>query len=131
MGPHLEGGVSAVLDRPLRRVAKTLLRKFGAPATVTLLDAAGAYNTGTGREPKTPTTVSTHVLDLGKGKQSQSQAGSVTRVKGWLVPAIDFTTRAPRSNDTITRAGTEFRITEVVPHETGELAGLYELRVAR
>lgn len=121
----------SVLDRPLRKVAKTLLRKFGAQVTVTLIDAAGAYNTGSGREPKTPTTVSTHALDLGKGKQGQSRPGSVTRVKGWLVPAIDFTTRAPRSNDLITRAGVQYRITEVVTYETGELAGLHELRIAR
>jgi hypothetical protein len=121
----------AVLDRSLRRVAKTLIRKFGAPVTVTLIDKAADYNTATGRESSTSTVVNTHALDLGKGKQSQSQPGSITRVKGWLVPAIDFTTRPPRSNDVVTRAGTQHRITEVVTYETGELAGLHELRVAR
>lgn len=122
----------AVLDVPLRRVAKTLLRKFGAPVTVTLIDRASSYNTAQGRESKTQTAVSTRAFELPtKGQKAQEQAGSVTRNTKWLVPAIDFTTRAPGPNDRFKRGGTEYRIAEVVQYDTGELAGLYELRIAR
>lgn len=129
----------AVLDKPLRKAAKVLLKRFGAPVTVKLIDKAGEYNTAQGREPKTTTTVSTYALDTAaveKGfGQTQgslgSHPGSVRRRVKWLVPAIDFPVRAPRSNDTITRAGTEHRIVSVLPYETGELAGLYELEIAR
>ena len=123
--------MSGVLDRPLRKVAKTLLRKFGAPITVTLINKASEYNTAQGREGQTPTVVSTHALDVPSKGQYQKEPGAIARQTKWLVPAIDFTTRAPRSNDTVTRAGKEYRILHVLPYETGELAGLYELRIAR
>lgn len=122
----------AVLDRPLRRAAKTVLRKLGAPVTVTLIDKASSYNTAQGREPKTSTVVSTHGYELSAKKSQRSgESGSITRNAKWIVPALDFTSRGPRANDVLTAAGKQHRVIAAVAHSTGQLAGLYELEVAR
>lgn len=122
----------AALDRPLRRVTKRILRRLGGPVTVTLYDKAGGYNTAQGREPKTPTVVSTHGYELpAKKSQRAGDSGPLTRKAKWLVPAADFPTRPPRKDDVLAGGGKQHRIVACVEYSTGQLAGLYELEVAR
>lgn len=126
----------SALDAPLRKAARTLLKKFGAPVTVTLVDKTGEYNTAAGSEPKAPTVISTFALEtpVRGGFSPQKMAdggGGIARNTKWLLPALDFPVRGPRKDDTVKRVGVEYRIADGLEHSTGELVGLYEIRVMR
>jgi len=126
----------SVLDAPLRKAAKTLLSKAGKAVTVTLRDASGDYDVGQSQQGETLTTISTHAFEttVRGGHSPQQTAGPREDVRTstkWVLPALDFPVRAPRPNDTVAFGTAQYRVIDVVTHETGELAGLYEIRIGR
>lgn len=126
----------AVLDAPLRNAAKTILETFGKSVTVTLQDASGSYNVGQGQQGQTPTVISTHALEttVRGGHSPQKTAGPHEDLRvntKWVVPAIDFPVRGPLKNDAVAFGTQEYRVLDVVVHHTGDLAGLYEMRIGR
>lgn len=126
----------SVLDAPLRRTAKTILKKFGKAVTVTLADANGFYSADRGQQSQTKTSISTFALEttVRGGHSPQKTAGPHGDVRvntKWVLPAIDFPDRSPRPNDKVAFGTQEYRVIDVVIHETGEQAGLYEVRIGR
>lgn len=129
------GGAAAVetgagpLDRPMRRVAATLInRAWGDPITLTSV-TPGTYATATGTatESTSTTTVSAIVAPYITDERRDFASRSDLRV---TIPASAVTT-APQVRDRLTISGTEYHVVSVRSLYVNWQVATYDLRVRK
>lgn len=134
--------MASPLDKPLRKVSRSLLRKFGVPVTVSLKGDPGVYNPTTrmAADPDDPVAVPTRALvEPFKARVQERQGGggltsSAVRAREakWTVPALDFeASRGPRPGDQAVLGNYTFEVLGVDPVYSGEQVAIYELHVRR
>ena len=120
----------ATLDRPMGRLAKTLLKKFGRAAVLKRAGAA-AYDTPTGRAFASNTDITCEVV-FEEFSESQHdgtlvQAGDrkalVSRIRIGVQPTPD--------SDTLVEGGRTWRIVQVLGYSSGAEEAAYSLHVRR
>lgn len=123
----------AVLDRPLRKVAATLIKRFGARLEYRRI-VQGAYDSVAGRRVQTVTRVPDVPATVGQAQQDLY--GTAVKAGDWIVDiaALDLSHNdvlfAPTTNDVIVVDNTALRVMSMVPVYSGDEVALYKL-VAR
>lgn len=125
-----------MLDAPLRKVARAVLRTFGTTVTVRRVTAA-AYNTATGT--MTPTISDTVVkarideyTDRELGFSVATQAGQLIRAgdRKVTIAAADLSF-TPSVDDQVVIAAVEYEIIRVQPELATNQAAIHVLQVRR
>jgi len=115
-----------VLDAPLRRVAKSVIDRFGLDVTVQAI-ARATYNVTTGSATLTTTTTSL------KGVLSEYRAHEIgDRIKAGdrkLSLAASAVSAAPDTEDRVVIGSAVYRIVDVVSHYSGAEVALYEVQL--
>lgn len=116
-----------MLDAPLRKVAKTVLRKFGTP--VTFRTTAGTYNATTMVLTETDTDVTIKGrLDEYTDRELQGTVKAGDRKL--TVPALDLTT-APTPATKVLVSGLVYDVVRVDPHLATDQAAIYVIQLRR
>jgi len=114
----------SVLDAPLRRVAGTLVERFGTAASV-LQITPGSYNPATGGATDSTGTVTCRaVLREIANREVFGLAQLGDQVA--LVAATAFTT-APQPKDSVVIGTQTYQVVEVRPLRTGDQAAAFDL----
>lgn len=118
-----------MLDTPLRKVAQTVLRKFGTDVTFTH-STPGTYDpaTGTAADPATTSvTVKGRIDDYRARELSDTVRATDKKLS---IAAADLDS-APDVDDSVTVAGSVYDIVRVEPVMATDLDALYVIQLRR
>lgn len=118
----------SALDRPVRKVVKTMIRKFGKPAVYRRI-TSGAYATSTGSASPTASNENVYVVE--DGYKAYEIGGSVLAgdKKLLLAPTDEGLTAAPDTSGRFVVDGVVYQIVRIDTVSSGALAGLYQIQV--
>lgn len=111
-----------VLDRPLRRVASSLVSTFGASIVYRAV-TRGTYNTETGKRETTTTDYSVRAV---VGRVRQDLFGTVIKAGDWRVQIAALSLPVtPSTNDVMVVNGESLRIMQIDPVYSGDQVATY------
>lgn len=121
----------ATLDKPMGRVAKTLLKKFGRPAVLKRAGTA-TYDPATGRaNAPTPTDIPCEI-QFEDFSESQHD-GTLVQVgdRKALVSRLRIAVEPAPDSDKLVEGGRVWRIVRIIGYSSGESEAAYALHVRR